>query len=66
MKHWRNIQKIEDSENDIEKSNLVDVYKKEILDTRVIVSKLLEKSRLINFPNLRREKDNSKVCENAC
>lgn len=64
MKHWCSSIKIESSDRELKKVDLVDIYKKEILDTRITVSELLKKTKLINFAKLKKGKSNLKVCAN--
>lgn len=60
MKQWNNTKKIVKSKNNIKDTKIADVYKKEILDTRITVSELARDSRISNFSNLKIP--NKKIC----
>ncbi len=53
MQQWNNAKKTVKSKNSINTIKMADLYKKEILDTRITVSKLARNSRISNFSNLK-------------
>ena len=46
MKQWKDTIKITEPKEEVRFNEIVDIYKKEILDTRIIVSDLVRNSRV--------------------
>jgi len=53
MKQWKDTIKITEAKERVRFNEIVDIYKKEILDTRITVSDLVRNSRVENLPNLK-------------
>ena len=60
MRQWQNTIKFKKENRESNVDEVDEVYKKEILDTRITVSGLIENSRLINFSDLKEANKNSK------